>query len=220
MDSCNPGKQEITPSVALDFSTSQSRSQASGADGVLEELPDLKTDSGHPVHVLPELTDLAISNSPNLLSIPTEIQLAIISHLDFPAIQFLRTSNRHFMTLISALTHSALLEAEKSDLARSNNAYTCALCLRLRRSGSFADSFRMKAFGRDCKDGKQEKRFCIDCGVKGKDSMLKYRWGDTWTRFGVPYVKCRGCLGKKRGVKERMECPVCPSCWDRKNGRR
>ena len=65
--------------------------------------------------------------------------------------------------------------------------------------------FRMNAFGRDRKEGKQEKRFCIDCGVKGKDSMLKYRWGDTWTRFGVPYVKCRGCLGKKRGLRERRD---------------
>jgi hypothetical protein len=140
------------------------------------------------MEALQDFKSLKICKGPNVLSIPTEIQLAILSLLDFPAIQFLRAANHHFMTLIPPLSHNNRLEAEKSDLARSIDAYACALCLRLRRSGNFADAFRMDAFGRDRRDGKQEKRFCIDCGVKGKDPMLKYRWGDTWSRFGVPYV--------------------------------
>lgn len=186
---------------------------------MLEESPNPGENTGKLHRALPDLDSLVISNNAKLLSIPIEIQLAIISQLTFPAIQSLRVTNRHFMSLIPPLTHSALLEAEKSDLARVRDLYACAVCLRLRSSGSFADQFRMNAFGRDRKGGLQEKRFCIDCGVKSEDSMLKYRWGDTWSLFGVPYVKCRGCLGKKRGVRERRECPMCPNCWDRKNGR-
>jgi hypothetical protein len=169
---------------------------------------------------LPSLSILSLSRSRDLLSLPVEIQLAIVSNLEPPATQFLRSTNRHFNTLIPSMTHVCLLEAEKSDLARSLDAYACALCLRLRRPGNFADGFRMNAYGRDRKDGKQEKRFCIDCGVKGKDSSLKYRWGDSWTRFGLPYVKCRVCRLKRRGVRERRDCPMCPACWERQNGKR
>ena len=177
-------------------------------------------DALSPIQGLLSLRASGQRSEATLLSLPTEIQLAIVTHLAIPASQSLRSTNRHFRTLIPALSHDLLLEVEKSDLARRRDAYACAVCLCLRRPESFADVFRMNAFGRDRKGGNQEKRFCIDCGLKGSDSLLKYRWGDTWTRFGVPYVKCRECLGKKRGVRERSDCPMCPSCWERKNGSR
>ena len=222
-DSLDPVEQGLRSNQSSANVISRSRSLGSIADDAsvtLEASYNVVEIPAPLVQVLPDMNALVISNEPQLLSLPTEIQLAIISYLTVPASQFLRSANRHFMTLIPPLTNISLLEAEKSDLARSNDAYACAVCLRLRRSGNFADTFRTNAFGRDRKDGKQEKRFCIDCGVKGKNSTLKYRWGDTWTRFGIPYVKCRGCLGKKRGLRERRDCPMCPSCWDRKNGRR
>jgi hypothetical protein len=214
---------KVEPRMRL-IHSSESRGQGrtpDNANTMMEISPAMEETRRPLMEVLPGLNALRVSPVSNLLAIPAEIQLAIISHLVFPEVQFLRCVNHHFMNLIPAPSHSSLLEAEKSDLARSRNAYTCAVCLRLRSPGNFSDAFRMNAFGRDRNvSGTQEKRFCIDCGVKGKDTMLKYRWGDAWTRFGIPYVKCRGCLGKKRGVRERRDCPMCPSCWERKNGRR
>jgi hypothetical protein len=162
-----------------------------------------------------DLSGLKLNNDSTLLNLPTEIHLAIISHLEFPETQFLRHSCHAFSTLIPAISSlDDLLTAEKWEGAQTLNLFTCAVCMRLRISGKFADAHRKGPFGREGRN--REKRFCIDWGMKppaGANSKLRYQWGDMWTRFGMPYVKCKGCRSKKRGVMGRKDCEMCPDCW-------
>jgi hypothetical protein len=171
---------------------------------------------------LSNLNAFNLSPKATLLSLPTELQHAVIHHLTFSATRFLRQTCRHFSSLIPALyTLEALLQAERSEDARDLAIFACAVCLRLRRRGKFSDSLRKSAWGKD--GWKRETRFCIECGTRppvGADPKLRYKKGDNWTRFGMPYVKCKACGSVRHGVKERKDCEVCPGCWNSGRGRK
>ena len=169
------------------------------------------------------LSGLTLSTppQPTLLALPTELHHEIISHLTFPGAFHLRQTCTHFRALIPVPDLPALLIAEQSDAARELNIFVCPVCVRLRRSGKFADNFRKGRWGRD--GDKRQLRFCIDCGMRlpeGADPKLRYKKGETWTRFGIVYVRCKACLGAKRGAKERVHCEVCAACWDKGKGRK
>lgn len=170
--------------------------------------------------LLPDFGTLTLKPTTNILSLPLELHATIITHLDAPTAQLLRQTNRYFASLIPPLsTLSALLAAEQCPTAHEANIFACAVCLRLRCAGKFSDAFRKgHRWGRE--GAGREKRFCIDCGMrsKGGDPALRYKKGESWTRFGMVYVKCKICFMKKRQVKERAASRVCPGCWG--SGRR
>jgi len=163
-------------------------------------------------------------NPPSLVSLPSEIQLSIISHLSLYSIQVLRCTNQHFRGLIASPAITTLLQAEDGRQAVAREAYACAVCLCLRNARYFSDAFRMGVFSKKSSAfwriagvsgaDLREKRFCIECGTANANGVApRYRRGDTWTRFGVPYVKCRECLQVKKGERERRYSPLCPECY-------
>ncbi|MCJ1383333.1 hypothetical protein MMC17_006446 [Xylographa soralifera] len=92
---------------------------------------------------LPSLTRFHLQTPAPILTLPTELHLAIIAYLPFSARQFLRLTSHHFATLFPPFsTHPALLAAEQDPGARDLNIFACAVCLRLRRGGKFADRLR------------------------------------------------------------------------------
>ncbi|OCL11347.1 hypothetical protein AOQ84DRAFT_191929 [Glonium stellatum] len=164
---------------------------------------------------------LSSAPPPSLLTLPTELQLEIISYLAFPGSFHLGQTCMYFHALIPTPDLPALLIAEQFDGARELNIFVCPVCMRLRGPGKFADNFRKGPWGRD--GNKRQLRFCIECSTRppeGVDPKLRYKKGESWTRFGMVYVKCKACLMVKRGAKERMHCEVCAACWERGKGRK
>ncbi|KAF2028217.1 hypothetical protein EK21DRAFT_70317, partial [Setomelanomma holmii] len=135
----------------------------------------------------------------------------------------LRQTCKHFHSIIPSLgtTVSALLVSEQSDAARAENIFTCVVCVRLRRAGEFTDAHRKGLWGRDGEH--RHARFCIRCGTRppsAAEPKFRFKKGDSWTRFGLPYVFCAVCRSVKRGAKERKTCKVCPACWEKGEGRK
>ena len=113
----------------------------------------------------------------------------MISHLDIPSKLKFRLTNRHFHTLIPRPTHSVLLLAERTPWALTRNLYSCMNCLRLRPQAKFATAMLNGPKG---KNGKEpQKRFCIECGLKGPRS--RYSPGAEIIVEGKRHVLCKEC---------------------------
>jgi hypothetical protein len=168
---------------------------------------------------LPDLEKLTLNLTPTLVGLPTELQLMVISYLTLSTSQNLRATCRYFHALFPPQdTVRALLSLEKSRAAQEENVFTCVVCVRLRAAGKFADASRKGPW--NTKGDKRETRFCIQCGVKpppGADRKLRYWKGQTWRRFGLPYIYCKVCCLVKRAVPEKSQVKVCEQCW--KNGK-
>jgi hypothetical protein len=169
--------------------------------------------------LLPLLQSLKLS-SVTILSLPQELHLEISSYLTPLTTQFLRQSCRYFYNLLPPLPKHSDLQATLPELLvferlphiRSLSLFACSVCLRLRRVGQFADHLRKGRY--DFDGNKREERFCIDCGMKKKVRGRRFEKGESWKRFGLAYVWCKTCRGKKRGAKGKgLEAGVCEQCW-------
>ncbi|MCJ1243739.1 hypothetical protein MMC30_000936 [Trapelia coarctata] len=125
---------------------------------------------------------------PTLLSLPPELQHLIIASLPFTATILLRQTCRLYFHLLPPLDSlPALLAAEATQGAADLNLWACALCLRLRRGGRFADRMRRGEWGREV--GMRRGRFCVECGVRGRDGDggVGFNRGEGWTVYGVVF---------------------------------
>ncbi|EXK24884.1 hypothetical protein FOMG_18417 [Fusarium oxysporum f. sp. melonis 26406] len=100
----------------------------------------------------------------SLSTLPSEIQNAIISLLDSLDRLILRTTSRHFRTIIP-ITSDDLLTAEQALFSHGKDIWGCYDCLCLRRAACFADNMRKGKRGRQVpEDSFSENRWvCITC---------------------------------------------------------
>lgn len=168
---------------------------------------------------LSDLENLTLSPTATLLGLPAELHLVITSFLPLSASQHLRATSHYFHALFPPQnTVDALLRLEGSEAAREERIFTCVVCVRLRAAGKFADASRKEPWNTE--GSKRHTRFCVQCGVRpppGADRKLRYSKGQSWNRFGLPYIYCKTCSLVKRAVPNRPTIKVCEQCW--KNGK-
>jgi len=153
----------------------------------------------------------------SLLTLPGEIQNAIICYLGPLGSQLLRGTCRYFRRIIPALSSYELLLAESDKHAVERNAYFCSYCVSLRHGRHFA--YRMKTRNRRRGEDGARNRFCIDCGLQPPRGLYGYTAGAVVRMEKGVFVKCRSCGGFKhqespRESLYRKVCNVfCRECW-------
>lgn len=173
-------------------------------------------------------------NTPlSLASLPTELHLAILPHLQYDSLSSLRAVNRHFSSVVSLEMITAALQRHqevKRQLVRAEHAqyrkewvfddaahdvsdlgiesHVCYTCLEEKPSGDFTEKHVIKKRARGGPFA--IKRFCINCG-------LKKRWNggtviESWRKF---YVVCVACKELKIAVVpgRKVKWSVCLDCW-------
>ena len=122
-----------------------------------------------------------------LLSLPTELQLQILSETSYPSLFVLQRTHPVFRNLIvPAALRSQLLAAEHSNEI-PRRRYVCYVCVRVLPRSCFSDNSRRTPKGIAGKDA--HKRFCISCGVKDN----RYTPGQAVVVDGISGVICRVC---------------------------
>ncbi|KFY28475.1 hypothetical protein V493_02917 [Pseudogymnoascus sp. VKM F-4281 (FW-2241)] len=141
----------------------------------------------------------------SLLTLPTEMQDAIFTHLRFFDLHTLRLTSRDFHALIPPPTHGELLSAESLELG----FLACAGCMRLRRIAKFSP----KMFKRKKTAGGIEayNRFCFECGRRPPPGEHRYMLGARWEENGVPFVRCLRCEKVDIGPAEQA-ISLCLPC--------
>lgn len=100
----------------------------------------------------------------HLMTLPTELHLSIISHLEpFPCSMLLRLVNTHFHNLLDPLTYQQMLAAEKTAHALLHEVFACHKCRRLRPGRRF-NEYERHVCVRGCKH--REERTCIECNIR------------------------------------------------------
>lgn len=186
--------------------------------------PTLKT-SPRSDHLL-QISFITPQRTMSLSSMPTELQLLIISHLPVLESQVLRMTNRHFRSLILPATPPAseLIEAQDTAFLKGRNLIYCGSCHHLRKASDPKMGLRAP-----------DSRFCIPCGSKRfsvteeedfdvQEFLRKFRYqpGERWTEGGVEFVKeycvwcryCRAMLGSPDPVEEfeKYGRRICRKC--------
>lgn len=159
---------------------------------------------GYTMSILPQL--------PKLMTLPGEIQNAIINLLDdFDKLVF-RMTNRHFREIIPVSVDN-LLAAEQASLSRGIDLYGCYDCLCLRRAAQFSDNMRKGKRGKQ--GSRPSSRFCIDCGLNPRSETIRYTPGSVIIVGGKRFVRCRceryGIVPEDSLSKNRW---VCNRCWE------
>ena len=146
------------------------------------------------------------------ISLPTELHLAVLTHLPLLDRCFLRLTCCHFYHLIPPPTVHDLIDLESSGWARDRLLLTCGGCLRLRPSHSFSSdrAYLPKSL---C-----SRRFCLGCGHRPLPGSHRYQEGDKWHEVLVDgegiggatlMVRCRTCKSIQRGRVGRSTCEGC-----------
>lgn len=141
--------------------------------------------------------------SPNFVSLPTELHVCIISHLSLVDVYFLRLTNRHFYNLIRPPSVQDLIRLESTLWARDRLLVTCGGCLRLRYGSQFSSD---RSYLPSSLRGR---RFCLECGRRPLPGSHRYQEGDKWHEDGSLMVRCRTCKGICRGRVGRSTCEGC-----------
>lgn len=140
-----------------------------------------------------------------LLTLPTEMQDSILTHLPFLDLHTLRMTNHYFYNLIPPPTHNDLLEAEKSEIG----LYACVGCMKLRRKECFSSNMtkKKKVLG----GLEAHNRFCIECGRRPLPGEHQYTRGQRWDENGNPFVRCFKCQRTAQAPEDRS-VQLCLSC--------
>ena len=159
------------------------------------------------------MTSTTEPKKPSFINLPTELHLAVTTHLSLLDRYFLRLSCRHFYHLIQPPIVHDLVELEFSGWARDRLLLTCGGCLRLRPSYCFSSdrAYLPKSL---C-----SRRFCLECGHRPLPGSHRYQEGDKWhetSAGGSPggggprlMVRCRTCKCIQRGRVGRSTCEGC-----------
>ncbi|KFY45634.1 hypothetical protein V494_00859 [Pseudogymnoascus sp. VKM F-4513 (FW-928)] len=145
------------------------------------------------------------SSSFPLLTLPFEIQTAILTHLQSFDPYALRLTNRHYYALIPPPTHAELLSAETSE----TGFLACVGCTRLRPIAAFSSKMIMKKRGPG--GAQAHNRFCIECGRRPIPGPHRYVLGSRWKENGASFVRCLRC-GVIGRAPEDQRVPLCFSC--------
>ncbi|KAI9043940.1 F-box domain protein [Aspergillus affinis] len=146
------------------------------------------------------------------MSLPTELHLLILNLLLFPDLIHLKLTCTYFHTLIPPLSHSALIDAENTDLAVFKDVFACRYCLRLRPRSEFADRMLHRRRGRYGRDA--HNRFCVDCGLQPRVGRPRYCPGAQIVMQGISYVICLTCHDFRLGVRDSVGRSVKAECRD------
>ncbi|KFY49112.1 hypothetical protein V495_00760 [Pseudogymnoascus sp. VKM F-4514 (FW-929)] len=141
----------------------------------------------------------------SLLTLPTEIHAAILTHLQFFDLHALRLTNRYFHALLPPPTHAELLSAETLE----TGFLACVGCTRLRPVATFSSKMFIK---KKVAGGTQaHNRFCIECGRRPLPGLHRYMLGSRWKENGVPFARCLRCEIIAKGPEDQA-VPLCFSC--------
>ncbi|SPJ91980.1 uncharacterized protein FTOL_13634 [Fusarium torulosum] len=153
-----------------------------------------------------------LSSPRSLSTLPNEIQNAIINQLDSFDKLILRTTSRHFRTMV-AITVNDVLAAERASVSLGKDLLGCYDCLCLRRAECFADNTRRGKTGRW--GSKPISRFCIDCGLHLSSGTTRYNRANRIVIGGEGFVTCwcekGGILPEDSFSENRW---VCMTCWE------
>ncbi|SPJ70275.1 uncharacterized protein FTOL_00003 [Fusarium torulosum] len=153
-----------------------------------------------------------LSSPQSLSTLPNEIQNAIINQLDSFDKLILRTTSRHFRTMV-AITVNDVLAAERASVSLGKDLLGCYDCLCLKRAECFADNTRRGKTGRW--GSKPTSRFCIDCGLHPPSGTTRYNRANRIVIGGEGFVTCRcekgGVLPEDSFSENRW---VCMTCWE------
>lgn len=145
------------------------------------------------------------SRPSSLVALPTEIQIAIFTHLQLLDLHTLRLTNHYFHALIPPPTHPELLMIEMADFG----FLTCVGCTRLRPEATFSSKMYKK---KKVPGGTQaHNRFCIECGRRPLPGVHRYMLGSRWEEYGAPFARCLRCQRIARGPDDQA-VPLCLSC--------
>lgn len=157
----------------------------------------------------------------NIATLPIELQLKVISNLTFLEKELLRSTNKHFRSLILAPTREDLVMAElhQQDVKEKALLY-CNPCNRLLPPDKF--SVKMQRTSKRRNKGGAATRFCIECGCRPltgtADDEFKYLRSCRWEHNGSFYVRCARCRQCRKApstantAKNTLEHTVCLGC--------
>ncbi|KAJ5111162.1 hypothetical protein N7532_001697 [Penicillium argentinense] len=170
-------------------------------------------------HAIIEKRNLRLTANPIepfLLAIPIELQLHIISFLDYPSSLALSHANKQLHSMIPVETPKtstqkmAFLTAVET-WQRNTARYACKYCLKLRPSHAFADN---QLNGRRSKgDAECDRRVCLDCGFR----KGIYQPGQPIVVNGRRQILCSLCNERRRYGMYCMLCWRCESCFAKHN---
>lgn len=144
----------------------------------------------------------------SLPSLPTELQLQIISHLSFFDKHSLSLISPHFRNLIPPPTYEELLAYEQSTVT-SETCCENEYCHRLKnwRQGDWATwpvckqlrpRTKFGTYGEEIWSRTTYLYLCLECGTRPLPGEFRYKKGDIW----------------QAGELEMIRCPVCDDCGE------
>lgn len=168
----------------------------------------------------------------SLQTLPPELHLVILTHLDFLSTLLFRSTCHQFSSLIPYPTQPEMIAFEQTEQDRAKKLFCCNACHRLRRHDKFDAAQRAAPkpiIGVDIheptmQNGKPaSERFCVDCGTRDltgneEEDRWKYAAGKQWiasdgermrARWGR-CKRCRKCRGDMKfdvnwSLRRRME---------------
>ena len=169
------------------------------------------------------MNEAPVRQAATLLTLPTELQLEISSHLSFLSTLFLRGTNRHFLSVIPAPSREDLLNAEDTSEATTLKVLYCNPCHRLRHKDQFGRGrMRERSNSKNNVAGRKKlNRFCCDCGARPltgtMEDAFKYSKGNKWTckikgeDVETTFVGCNKC-GECKVADANKKWKLCRNC--------
>lgn len=141
------------------------------------------------------------------MTLPSDVHVIIITHLDFPATAHLKHTSHYFDNLVKNID---IYQAENSTYAKVHKLWACRECASLRPSFEFSD--KNKRAKRAKAGAEASKRFCIPCGVKGRcGGRSLYSPGDRIVLGGKVYFVCTACPLSTKGPNDTQK-GLCKNC--------
>jgi len=154
------------------------------------------------------------SSPASFLTVPGEIQNAIVANLGPLELLLLCGTCRYFRRIIPAPGVADLLLAESDEFAAECDVYTCNFCVSLRHARHF--SYPMMRRKRRRGEDRARFRFCIDCGLNPPPGRFGYGLGTivrTDKDILVICVDCRHLKPPSHKTSHR-DSVVCKDCWE------
>lgn len=176
--------------------------------------------------------------------LPTEIHIEIMTHLKYSSLEKLRCVNRYFARIIEldpflklkkqyikelfAIEYADIHDyLERPSNRREDFFYRCFECFEIKAANNFDVSHRDGMMDTDIGS---IKRFCIECGIKGRWEpgaevrfFLDNKYGITGGVNGVvggrQYIFCGACKELKESEWKGGPWKECRDCWFGQGGR-